>query len=168
MNLRIEVDGEDYTLDLRRDGAQSEYALQGVTGAASGAASVAQVMPGVFSVLLGHRSITVSVKANGDNVEVWNGSHRHVISITDARNRSAKNKKHGAAGPMEVRAQMPGKVIKLLVPLGATVQAGQGLIVVEAMKMQNEMKSPKDGIVAKIRAVEGATIAAGEALMVVE
>ncbi len=167
MNLRIEVDGEDYTLDLRRNGAQSEYALKGVRES-SGAASVVEVMPGVFSVLLGYRSITVSVTANGDNVEVWNGSRRHVISIADARDRSAKNKKRGAAGPMEIRAQMPGKVIKLLVHLGAAVQAGQGLVVVEAMKMQNEMKSPKDGIVSKIRAVEGATIAAGEALIVVE
>jgi biotin carboxyl carrier protein len=63
---------------------------------------------------------------------------------------------------------MPGKVIKLLVEKGVNVQAGQGLIVVEAMKMQNEMKSPKDGMVSKINVAEGATVGAGQTLIVVE
>jgi biotin carboxyl carrier protein len=176
LKLRVEVDGEDYTLDLRRDGTASEYRL-GVrqTGAggrgirsSSGTASVLEVMPGVFSVLLGHRSFTAYVVPNGESLEVWIGGERHVLSIADARDRSSKNKKAQATGPMELRAQMPGKVIKLLVQLGATVQAGQGLIVIEAMKMQNEMKSPKDGVVSKIPAIEGATVAAGEPLIVVE
>lgn len=167
MKLRVEVDGEDYTLDLRRNGASSEYALHGVAEA-SGTASVAEIMPGVFSVLLGPRSFTAYVVPNGENLEVWTGGERHVLSIADARDRFSKNKKAHAAGPIELRAQMPGKVIKLLVELGQTVRAGQGLIVVEAMKMQNEMKSPKDGIVSKIPAVEGATVAAGEPLIVVE
>lgn len=127
-----------------------------------------EVMPGVFSVLLNHRSFTVYVVPNGENLEVWNGGERHLLSIADARDRSSKNKKIGAAGPMELRAQMPGKVIKLLVQVGTAVEPGQGLIVVEAMKMQNEMKSPKEGIVSRIHAVEGATVVAGEALIVVE
>jgi biotin carboxyl carrier protein len=63
---------------------------------------------------------------------------------------------------------MPGKVIKLLAEKGTAVQAGQGLIVVEAMKMQNEMHSPKDGVVARIHVAEGATVAAGQTLIVVE
>jgi biotin carboxyl carrier protein len=67
-----------------------------------------------------------------------------------------------------VRAQMPGKVIKVLVVSGATVEAGQGLVVVEAMKMQNEMKAPKSGRVARMHAREGATVTAGEPLAVVE
>jgi biotin carboxyl carrier protein len=167
VKLRIEVDGEDYTLDLRRNGAHSEYALRGVMKA-TGTASVAEVMPGIFSVLLDHRSFTINIVQNGENLEIWNGSSRHLVSITDARNRSSKNKKSKTSGPLEVRAQMPGKIIKLLVQVGAAVRAGQGLIVVEAMKMQNEMKSPKDGIVSKIRASEGATVLAGEALVIVE
>lgn len=167
MKLRIEADGEDYTLDLKLDGARSEYVMGGVMEG-SGTASVAEVMPGVFSVLLGKRSFAIYIVHNGENMEVWNGSRRHLISIADARDRSSKNKKSRASGPSEIRAQMPGKVIKLLVEVGMPVKAGQGLIVVEAMKMQNEMKSPKDGIVSKIRASEGATVAAGEALIVIE
>jgi biotin carboxyl carrier protein len=176
LKLRVEVDGEDYTLDLRRNGAVSEYRLitrqtgpggQGIRNS-SGTASVTELMPGVFSVLFGHRSYTAYIVQNGDNLEVWTGGERHVLSIADARDRSSKKKKTHTAGPVELRAQMPGKVIKLLVQLGSAVHAGQGLIVVEAMKMQNEMKSPKDGIVSKIPAIEGATVTAGEPLIVVE
>jgi biotin carboxyl carrier protein len=176
LKLRIEVDGEDYSLDLQRNGAASEYRLEvrhaGVGGQgirnSSGTASVVEVMPGLFSVLLSGRSFTVYVVPNGATLEVSTGGERHVISIADARDRSSKNKKVTAAGPLELRAQMPGKVIKLLVQVGTAVEAGQGLIVVEAMKMQNEMKSPKKGIVSRIHVVEGATVVAGEALIVVE
>ncbi len=101
-------------------------------------------------------------------LEIASATQRHAISIADARDRSLGSKKPAATGPVELRAQMPGKVIKLLVEPGATVQAAQGVIVVEAMKMQNEMKSPKAGVVSRIRVQEGATVAAGETLMVVE
>ncbi|MGI8958635.1 MAG: biotin/lipoyl-containing protein [Bryobacteraceae bacterium] len=176
MTLRIEVDGDDYSLDLQRNGTTSEYRLAArQTGRgmkdirnSSGTASVIEVMPGVFSILSNNRSFTVYVVPNGEMLEVWIGGQPHVVSIADARDRSSKKKKISAAGPMELRAQMPGKVIKVLVPVGAAVEAGQGLIVVEAMKMQNEMKSPKKGIVSRMHAVEGATVVAGEALMVVE
>lgn len=167
MKLRVEVDGQDYSLELQKNGADSNFRLEGVSSA-SGVASVTETTPGTFSVLLGARSFTVNVVPDGDALEVWTGGERHRISIADARDRPSGTRKRGPAGPMEVRAQMPGKVIKLLVQSGSPVQVGQGLIVVEAMKMQNEMKSPKEGIVSKIYAVEGATVAAGEVLIVVE
>ena len=63
---------------------------------------------------------------------------------------------------------MPGKVVRVLVETGATVQTGDGIIVVEAMKMQNEMKSPKDGTIKEIRFAEGATVNAGDVLVVIE
>jgi biotin carboxyl carrier protein len=176
LKLRIELDDEEYSLDLQRNGTASEYRLNvqqtGASGQgirdSSGSASVIEVMPGVFSVLLNQRSLTVYVVPNGENLEVWTGSQRHVVSIADARDRSSKKKKVSAAGPMELHALMPGKVIKVLVQVGAAVDVGQGLIVVEAMKMQNEMKSPKKGTVSRIHVVEGATVVAGEALIVVE
>lgn len=167
MKWRIEVDNESYWLDFAQHPNGSGYTLHGAFDA-SGSASVAELMPGVFSVLLGSRSFNVSVVASGESFEIWTGAERHVISFADARDRPAKSKKSTAHGPRELRAQMPGKVIKLLVAQGAQVEAGQGLIVVEAMKMQNEMKSPKDGVVSKIHAAEGATVAAGEILIVVE
>ncbi|HTU48058.1 MAG TPA: biotin/lipoyl-containing protein [Bryobacteraceae bacterium] len=167
MKLSAEVDGESYGLELARNGGTVAYTLSGAA-AAAGTAGITEITPGVFSVLLGSRSFQVRVERTGDSFEVWTGADRHTVSIADARDRPIRSKKSGASGPVELRAQMPGKVINLLVQLGAAVEAGQGLVVVEAMKMQNEMKSPKDGIVSKIHATEGSTVAAGEALLVVE
>lgn len=167
MKLAIEIDGEICTLELARNGDSTGYVLKGAIDS-SGDASIAELAPGVFSVLLESRSFDVRIARSGDALEVWVGSQRHSVSLSDARDRSSRKRKPGASGPVELRAQMPGKVIHLLVEPGASVQAGQGLLVVEAMKMQNEVKSPKDGIVSKIYAVEGATIAAGESLLVVE
>ncbi|MGH9584041.1 MAG: acetyl-CoA carboxylase biotin carboxyl carrier protein subunit [Bryobacteraceae bacterium] len=135
---------------------------------ATGSASIVEVMPGVFSVLLGSRSFTVHVARNCGELEVWIGSERHAISLADARDRAPARKRAAAAGPVELRAQMPGKVVRLLVAPGEAVEADQGVIVVEAMKMQNEMKSPKSGTVKKIHTEEGATVAAGEALIAIE
>ncbi len=73
-----------------------------------------------------------------------------------------------AEGRQAVAAPMPGRVIRVLVEAGQAVEAGQGLIVVEAMKMQNEMKSPKAGRVIEVKASDGATVAAGDVLIVIE
>jgi biotin carboxyl carrier protein len=71
-------------------------------------------------------------------------------------------------GPRKIVAPMPGRVVRLLVGEQAEVAMGQGLIVVEAMKMQNEIKSPKKGIVKKIVATAGAAVNAGDVLVIVE
>ncbi|MBC7900992.1 MAG: biotin/lipoyl-binding protein [Saprospiraceae bacterium] len=63
---------------------------------------------------------------------------------------------------------MPGKVVRILVEKGAEVKKGEGVVVVEAMKMQNELKSPKDGIVKDIKIEEGATVSAGDILVWIE
>jgi biotin carboxyl carrier protein len=63
---------------------------------------------------------------------------------------------------------MPGKVVRLLVEAGQEVEAGHGIVVVEAMKMQNEMKSPKAGIIASINVTVGTTVNGGDLLAVVE
>jgi len=63
---------------------------------------------------------------------------------------------------------MPGKVVRILLEAGSEVKKGDGVLVVEAMKMQNEMKSPKDGIVRELRSTEGSTVNAGDVLVVIE
>jgi biotin carboxyl carrier protein len=63
---------------------------------------------------------------------------------------------------------MPGKIVRVLVEVGAQVETGTGIVVVEAMKMQNEMKSPKAGVVVSINAETGATVNAGDVLAVIE
>jgi biotin carboxyl carrier protein len=153
LTLRVEVDGESHLLD----------------DAALASASVEEVMPGVFSVLIGTRSFTVNVASQGDSFEVVNSDGLpRLIAVADARDKRGSADAASSKGPAIIRAQMPGKIIKVLVEPGAPVEAGQGLIVVEAMKMQNEVKAPKAGVVKKIPAAEGATVAAGDTLLVLE
>jgi biotin carboxyl carrier protein len=167
LKLRIEVNGEAYTLDLQLNGGQSAYILRGAATELAGEASIEEISPGIFSVLAHNRSVLVQVAPHADGVEVWAGLNRYVISLADPRDKAIASAKAGAKGPVELRAQMPGKIIKLLAEPGAAIKAGQGLLVVEAMKMQNEVKSPKDGTVGKIYVDEGGTVAAGDLLMVV-
>ena len=90
------------------------------------------------------------------------------IELFDPR---ASRQRQGSAanhGRLNNTAQMPGKVVRLLVSAGDAVEEGQGLVVVEAMKMQNEMKSPKTGHVVEVRSKPDSAVAAGEVLMVVE
>jgi acetyl/propionyl-CoA carboxylase alpha subunit len=173
LKLRIDVDGAAYFLEFfpekKGNGERIAYSVD-LSPSSSGSASILETMPGVFSVLLGDRSFLVNVGPGTDGeLEVWtSGEERYTISLADMRDRSSRRAKTSGDGPVEVRAQMPGKVVKVLVAAGTTVEAGQGLVVVEAMKMQNEMKAPKGGRVVRIHAREGATVTAGEPLAVVE
>ncbi|MGH9652750.1 MAG: hypothetical protein ACRD6B_04710, partial [Bryobacteraceae bacterium] len=87
MKFRVDVDQEAYTLDLRPSGTNRSYTLTGVSAVAA-SASVVEVMPGVFSVLLGARSFTVHVAPNGEELEVWTGCERRAISLGDTRDRA--------------------------------------------------------------------------------
>lgn len=97
------------------------------------------------------------------------GSHQLEIKVTDPKRlsgTSATNISDG--GVAEIKTSMPGKIVRVLVQKGQQVKRGDGIVVVEAMKMQNEMKSPKDGVVKEIRFSEGDTVNAGEVLAVIE
>lgn len=169
MIYTIELNGESYTLDLRGNLADGtwQYTLTGAT-TLSGPVSIAEIAVGTFSLLLNNKSFTVRVNRAVEGLEVWSGSQRYLLSIADPRDRSRRSRKPEAKGMVEVSTQMPGKVVKLLVGTGERVEIGQGLVVVEAMKMQNELKAPKDGSVKAINVGEGATVAAGESLVVIE
>ena len=93
----------------------------------------------------------------------------HEIRIIDPKRlRNAKGDDASSSGKAEVKTAMPGKVVRIVVAEGDAVQKGDGVIVVEAMKMQNEMKSPKDGTVTQIKTAEGANVSAGDVLIVIE
>jgi biotin carboxyl carrier protein len=161
LKLRVDLEGETHVLELRG----SEFVFDDTAGSAS----IEQVKPGVFSVLLGTKSFRVTVAEQVDGFEVVSSDGvPRLLSLADTRDRVGPGDAGASKGPAVIRAQMPGKIIKLLVEIGAVVQAGQGLIVVEAMKMQNEVKAPKSGVVMKILTNAGATVAAGETLIVVE
>jgi biotin carboxyl carrier protein len=91
------------------------------------------------------------------------------ITIVDPKRlRSGQNSDRHHHGVAEILAPMPGKVVRVQVEVGATVEKGAGVVVVEAMKMQNEMKSPRDGVLVSIKVKPGDTVNAGDVLAVVE
>jgi biotin carboxyl carrier protein len=97
------------------------------------------------------------------------GSSRYSCEVNDPRSlRTRRAAAVGADGPQKITAPMPGKVVRIMVPQGETVEAGKGVVVVEAMKMQNELKSPKTGKVEKVLVAEGATVNAGDTLAIIE
>jgi biotin carboxyl carrier protein len=127
-------------------------------------ADVATPEAGVYSVLLDGRSYDARVERTIGHLIVSVHGHRFEIEVRDPR-RWSPNAASRRGGDIEtVRAPMPGKVVRVLVAPGDTVEAGQGLMVVEAMKMQNEMKASRSGRVLAVAAKEGATVTAGEVL----
>jgi biotin carboxyl carrier protein len=120
--------------------------------------------PGVYSVLLDGRSYDARVEETVGPLVVVIDGYRFEVEVRDPRRRARHSGGHGGEGVQPVAAPMPGKVVRVLVAAGDTVAAGQGLLVVEAMKMQNELKASRAGTVLSIAAREGATVAAGEVL----
>jgi biotin carboxyl carrier protein len=118
-----------------------------------------------WSVVMGGRAYQVVLSASG---EVWVNGRPVAVEVFDPRSLRGRNAHAGTDGPKNVSASMPGKVVRVLVAVGDDVEQGQGLVVVEAMKMQNEMKSPKPGRIAAVKTAAGATVTAGEVLVVVE
>lgn len=94
--------------------------------------------------------------------------HVEVLDLRRMRLRKAQQAVGGPDGPVEITAPMPGKIVAVHVRDGQEVQEGQGLVVVEAMKMENELRAPKAGVVRNLRAQEGSAVDGGTVLCVVE
>ena len=105
----------------------------------------------------------------GESFAVVLRGHNYDLSLIDPKRlRSGQGSTAHHTGAAAIVSSMPGKIVRVLVAAGASVEAGAGIIVVEAMKMQNEMKAPKAGVVVSINAEEGATVNAGDVLAVIE
>jgi biotin carboxyl carrier protein len=125
--------------------------------------------PDVLSLLIDGRAYEIKREQTATDLHMWVGSTRFSVELRDPRSlRSRRDGTGDASGPMKLVCPMPGKIVRVLVAEKAAVEAGQGIVVVEAMKMQNEIKSPKKGVVRKILAVAGASVNAGDVLAVVE
>jgi biotin carboxyl carrier protein len=133
----------------------------------AGAAAV-EVEPGIWSVLLDGVSYEVKLEPADDGYWATVGRCRYRIQVRDPRRLPRARTALSASGRQRVTSPMPGKVVRVLVREGDEVQPGGGLVVVEAMKMQNEIRSPKAGRVISLRAAEGQAVAAGETLAEVE
>lgn len=124
---------------------------------------------GVLSLLLGGKSYEVKQETVGAETNVVVGHERFNASVRDPRSFRSRSRVGAAEqGVMKIKAPMPGKVVRVLAGVGTQVELGQSVIVIEAMKMQNELKAPKNGVVKKINVEEGAAVDAGQALAEVE
>jgi len=107
--------------------------------------------------------------ASKDTFDVSLHGHSHAVTIVDPKRlRSGQNSDRHHHGAAEIVAPMPGKVVRVQAEAGTAVEKGAGVVVVEAMKMQNEMKSPRDGVVVAIKVKAGGTVNAGDVLAVIE
>jgi len=128
-----------------------------------------EVQPGLWSILHGAASFEVDVHASEDEFEVLIEGDCYRIPIASEQKRAlARSGAKGAAGKAMVTAPMPGKVVKILVAVGEEVRADQGVIVVEAMKMENELRTSVAGKVKEIFVEEGQVVESGAKLVYVE
>ena len=124
---------------------------------------------GLLSILIDGKSYEVKQENTATEANIVVGGERFGAVVRDPRSLRSRRSSAGAEeGVKKITAPMPGKVVRILAPAGTAVEAGQGVLVIEAMKMQNEMKSPKTGTVKKINAVEGAAVEAGQVLAEIE
>lgn len=124
----------------------------------------------VISILLGGKAYEVKRERSlTGETHMIVGSARYSSEVQDPRSLKTRRAKSASEeGPQKVIAPMPGKIVRVLVAEKDEVELGAGVIVVEAMKMQNELKSPKKGIVSKVLVAEGATVNAGDPLAIIE
>jgi len=166
MKYEVVVAGKARVVELAAKNGVWEISLDGKQLDAN----AVEVAPNIISVLLNGESHQIRVALRPDGtLMLHTGLAEYPAEVNDPR--SWRGRRHGALqveGRQQIAAPMPGKVVRLLVKQGDAVEAGQGLLVVEAMKMQNEIRSPKKGKVEKLLVKEGQAVNAGEALAWVE
>ena len=165
MIYEVAIGEKTYRVELTRSGAGWSCKLNG----REFPLDVVSPRPGVLSLLIDGRSYLVKqeIGANESNVVV--GYARFSASLRDPRSlRSRRRSDAGGQGVRKIMAPMPGKVVRILAPAGTEVEAGQAVLVIEAMKMQNELKSPKKGKVTKLSVREGDAVETGQTLAEVD
>ena len=161
MKTEIRINGVKRSVEF--DLSRREAAIDG----RKIAADAAEISPGVYSILLGGQSFEVIVEKSGEGLLLRTAGREFQMEIVDPRSwRRGRAGSIELEGRQEVRAPMPGKIVRALSAPGETVEAGQGLLVIEAMKMQNEIRSPKSGTIDRL-AREGQTVRAGEIVAIV-
>jgi acetyl/propionyl-CoA carboxylase alpha subunit len=162
-----EKGGETRTVGLEELGEnQFEVTIDGVAVHVD----VARSGRTIYSIIEDGKQFEVMIDeqgARGFDVLVG-GQLLHLQAYDERSKLLAASAKAVIAGPQRVEAEMPGKVVKIVAPAGATVQEGQGVLILEAMKMENEIKSPIDGVVTEVSVSEGQTVESGAQLFIVE
>jgi biotin carboxyl carrier protein len=160
----VTIDGKRYKLELNRGDGRWSCRLDG----RDLEVDAVLARPDVLSLRIGNKAYEVKSERVANDLHLWVGSARFAAELRDPRSLRGLTHAGDDRGPRKIIAPMPGKVVRLLVREGDDVEVGAGIAVVEAMKMQNEIKSPKKGAVQKILVSEAATVNAGEVLAIVE
>ena len=161
----VTIDGKNYRLELERAGTGWRCRLDG----RDVQMNAVLARRDVISVLIAGKAYEIKRESTATDMHLWVGSVRYLAELRDPRSlRSRRGAGADDKGPKKLLAPMPGKVVRVLISEKEAVEAGQSVLVVEAMKMQNEIKSPKKGTVQSIVAAEGSNVNAGDVLAIVE
>ncbi len=163
MNYNVNVRGKGYRLALDRKEDDWSCELNGLRVPLD----VRLVSMGVVSLIIDGKSYEVKRDRVGAQTRLWIGNIPYVVELSDPRSFTSSSRKQSLTGTATLLASMPGRVLRVLVAETQQVEAGQALLVVEAMKMQNEIKAPNKGTVRKI-VVGGSYVNAGDTLAIVE
>ena len=164
MKFKGFIDDQEHDIEVR----PIEGGFEVLIGEVSHRVDAAECEGHTYSLIRDGVSYDVSVREleRGERV-VRHGGFQRLVRLVDPLEAAAEGGLQGS-GPAEVRAVMPGRVVKVLVEEGADVSAGQGLIVLEAMKMENEVPAPREGRVSRLSVRPGQTLESGDPIAVVE
>jgi biotin carboxyl carrier protein len=169
VRTRITVDVGELSRDVEVSSDGVEFQIK--VGGEPLPVDAVEVAPGRWSLLVGPSRMSHDVRVDHDHAGVWTvfvDGRRVPVSVRQpGRTRAAGRAHHDADGPERVSAPMPGKVVRLLVARGEAVTPGQGVAVVEAMKMENELRARRAGTVLDVLVREGAAVEAGAAVVVI-
>jgi biotin carboxyl carrier protein len=167
MKFQAETGDEKHEIQIRHEDGKvfasvddREYELE-----------VSEPEPGVYLFKRDGKILEASVSAGhaGNPTHVRIGGAELEVKLIDPKRLRGSGAEHEHGdGLAEIKTAMPGKVVSILLAVGSTVEKGDGVLVVEAMKMQNELKSPKAGVIKDIRVTEGAAVSAGDILATIE
>lgn len=164
MTYDVDIDGKTHRLELDRSENSWSCRLDG----REIPVDAVLARPNVLSLRIGNRAFEVKCERVGSGTHFWVGGERFDVKVRDPRSLRGRVCATDEQGPKKLTAPMPGKVVRILAAQGAEIEAGAGVVVVEAMKMQNEVKSPKKGRIQKISVSVGAAVNAGDVLAIVE
>jgi biotin carboxyl carrier protein len=169
VQYEVEVNGRVRQVAVRRDGGRFAISV----GARTWQVDAARLDARTLSLIVGQgTSYEVHVApgaANNGLLNVRVGQMVFEVALNARRRRSRQDDHdHHGSGPQRIVAPMPGKIVRVTVTAGGAVRARQTIVVIEAMKMENELRAGRDGTVGELHAREGASVEAGELLVVIQ
>jgi biotin carboxyl carrier protein len=161
MKRVLTIDGIECAIEILSPAPECSFRIDGEP---ERAAQVEMPEPSVYSILIEGQSYDAFVTESPAGLEISVEGYRFAVTVRDPREWSRNGAGRSGEGVQTLASPMPGKVVRVLAAAGEEVQPGQGIVVVEAMKMQNELKAARAGKVLTLPAKEGATVAAGDVL----